>query len=111
MIRDLDDVVRTRADELFRQHQQAIYQRTDRIFSGLMLLQWAAAILAAWWISPLTWAGSESWVHVHVWAAVFLGGAVTILPVSLGVLRPGRASTRYVIAIGQMLMSALLIHL
>ena len=45
------------------------------------------------------------------WAAWLLGGAITALPVGLAVLRPGRTSTRHVIAAGQMLMSALLIHL
>src|SRR4029079_17873885 len=49
--------------------------------------------------------------HPHVWAAFFLGGAVTAFPVFLALRRPGNAFTRHVIAVGQMLMSALLIHL
>src|SRR5207237_2457895 len=50
-------------------------------------------------------------VHLHVWAAVFLGGIITIFPVSLALLRPGETFTRYTIGVAQMLMSALLIHL
>ena len=45
---------------MFEEHQQAIYRRTDRIFLFLMPLQWLAAIGMAFWISPLTWAGSAS---------------------------------------------------
>src|ERR1041385_7089228 len=47
MIPEPNENIRKRADQLFREHQQAIYRRTDAIFAGLMLLQWAAAIAAA----------------------------------------------------------------
>ena len=50
-------------------------------------------------------------MHPHVWSAVVLGGVLSFFPMVLAVLRPGRASTRYVIAVAQMLWSALLIHL
>ena len=45
------------------------------------------------------------------WAAVFLGGAISSFPILLALLKPGRAPTRYVISVAQMLWSALLIHL
>jgi signal transduction histidine kinase len=99
------------AESLYRQHMQDIYGRTDRMFAKLMFLQWAAAIVFALWVSPLAWAGSDSRTHVHVYAAIFLGGAISALPIALAILHPGAASTRYTIATAQMLMSALLIHL
>src|SRR6185503_1797814 len=86
-------------------------RRTDRLFAGLLLFQYAAAVAAALWISPYTWIGDQNRVHVHVWAAIFLGGAITSLPVVLALLRPGEVLTRHTIAIAQMLTSALLIHL
>jgi len=64
-------------------------------------------IAAALWISPRTWAGAASQVHVHVWLAVFLGGAITSLPVFLTIVRPRDAFTRYTVAVCQMLMSSL----
>ncbi len=76
-----------------------------------MVLQWIAGIVFAVWISPLAWAGATSRTHIHVWSAVFLGGAICLFPSMLGIFRPGRASTRYTIAAAQMLMGALLIHL
>ena len=100
-----------RAATLFEEHQQAIYRRTDRIFVFLMPLQWLAALALALWTSPLTWAGNVSAVHPHVWTALLLGGTVTIFPVLLALAQPGSTVTRHVIAVGQMLMSALLIHL
>ncbi len=111
MSSELAALIGRRADALFLEHRQSIYQRTDRLFAGLMALQWVAAIAAAYWVSPLTWSGRYSQTHVHVWAALFLGGAITLFPVCLALIRPGRASTRNVIGVGQMLMSALLIHL
>ena len=105
------DAASSRITELFRVHQQDIYKSTDRMFAVLMTLQWIAGIVAAYLISPKTWIGSTSQTHIHVWAAIFLGGAISSLPIILAVTRPGRSSTRYTIAVGQMLMGALLIHL
>ena len=101
----------SRASELFREHQQDICKRTDQMFAVLMTIQWLAGIVAAYLISPKAWIGSTSQTHIHVWAALFLGGAISSLPIFLAVTRPGRPSTRYVIAVGQMLFGALLIHL
>src|SRR5438094_5157232 len=100
-----------RVAALASRQQQLIYRRTARLFAGLMLFQWLAGIAAALWISPRTWAGPESQVHSHVWAALYLGGMITALPVFLALTQPGSALTRHVIAIGQMLTSALLIDL
>jgi signal transduction histidine kinase/DNA-binding response OmpR family regulator len=81
------------------------------MFAWLMLVQWVAGIIVALVISPRTWAGSESRVHFHVWIAILLGGAINCFPVYLAFFHPGARFTRYTIATGQMLMSALLIHL
>ncbi len=102
---------RSRAEELFERHRQSICARTDRLFASLMLLQWLGAVVLACWISPRTWAGPQSSVHMHVWLAIFFGGAITLYPALLAVTRTGRAYTRHVIAAAQMLMSALLIHI
>src|SRR5258706_16356743 len=100
-----------RAERLFRDAQGEIHRQTDRLFAGLMGFQWVAGILFALWIAPVTWYGTVSRTHVHVWAAIILGGIISLFPALLGLLRPGRASTRYAIAVAQMLMGALLIHL
>jgi signal transduction histidine kinase len=100
-----------RVDSLLGEYQRDIYRRTDRLFAWLMGLQWVAGIIFALWVSPLAWSGIVSSVHLHVWAAVVLGGLVSVFPALLAVMRPGELSTRYTIAVAQMLMSALLIHL
>jgi two-component system, sensor histidine kinase and response regulator len=100
-----------RADDLFAKHQLEIHRRTDRLFASLMVLQWLAGIVFALWVSPLAWYGAVSRTHVHVWAAVFLGGAICLFPALLGLLRAGATSTRFTIGVAQMLMGALLIHL
>jgi signal transduction histidine kinase len=110
---ELDPAVsaRRRADILLGEYQSDIYHRTDRLFAWLMGFQWIAGIVFALWVSPLAWSGTSSRIHLHVWAAVVLGGIVSLFPALLAVLRPGQPSTRYTIAVAQMLMSALLIHL
>jgi len=106
-----DPVVAARAVELCQDYEHKIHVRTDRLFAGLMALQWVAGVLFALWVSPLAWAGGTSRTHLHVWAALFLGGLLSVFPAALALLRPGERSTRYVIAVAQMLMGALLIHL
>jgi two-component system, sensor histidine kinase and response regulator len=101
----------SRAAELVAQHQNRIYAQTSRLFTILMIVQWLAGIAAALWISPRTWAGATGYVHLHVWLAIFLGGAITSLPVFLTVIRPTDTFTRHTVAVCQMLMSSLLIHL
>src|SRR5688500_623620 len=106
-----DPVVTARADEPFAQYQREIHSRTDRLFAGLMAFQWLLGIVFALFVSPLAWQGASSRTHLHVWAAVVLGGTISLFPALLAVFRPGLPSTRYIIAVAQMLMSALLIHL
>src|SRR5260221_2026571 len=108
---DFTEDMTPRASELVVEHQNRIYTQTSRLFTILMLVQWVAGIAAALWISPRAWAGATSQVHLHVWLAVFLGGAITSLPVFLTLVRPRDAFTRHTVAVCQMLMSRLLIQL
>jgi signal transduction histidine kinase len=103
--------VAPRSCELFEEYRNDIYVQTDRLFAGLMVFQWLLGLVFALWVSPLAWYGPLSRTHVHVWAALIVGGVISLLPALLGLFRPGRSSTRFVIAVAQMLMGALLIHL
>ena len=105
------DGVEARAKVLFEAHSQRIARGADRLFAALLLLQWAGALGVAIWVSPRAWAGELSRVHEHVWTALLLGGWIAVPTSALAILRPGRVATRYAVAIGQMLMGALLIHL
>ena len=100
-----------RAGEIYGRQLDQGYRAIDRLFAVLLPLQWLAAVLVAWLVSPYTWVGEQSWVHAHVWAALFLGGLTVSLPVALIALRSGRESTRLVIGVAQMLLGSLLIHL
>ena len=108
---DSDCPVDERARAHFQHARDKIYRQTDRLFANLMIVQWLAGIAAALIISPRTWIGAASQTHWHVWAAIFLGGAITGFPGFLARKYPGRALTRHTIAVAQMLFSALLIHL
>src|SRR5260370_6492422 len=100
-----------RAEERFQAHRLEIVTWTDRFFARLMVGEWLFGIFFALVLSPYAWEGKVRTVHVHVWLAVFLGGAISALPIALAVWRGGWVVTRHVIAAAQMLWSALLIHL
>src|SRR5271170_4406747 len=73
----------------FQDHCRKVWQRTDRMFMGLLIVQWLAGIGVALWISPLTWIGATSSVHLHVLVAIFLGGASAAVPALLAWFYPG----------------------
>lgn len=105
------DDLRAAADALLGRHQRSIWARADRLFAGLLTFEWLAGITLACTLSPRTWAGATSALHPHVWAAIFLGGLIAAWPAYAALAMPARASTRHAIALAQMLMSALLIHI
>ncbi len=86
-------------------------RHTGRLFAKLFVGQWLGGLVLAAWISPLAWEGSEAAAHPHVWSAFWLGGLIAALPIYLGLRRSGELLTRHVIAVAQMLVGALLIHL
>ncbi len=111
LVTQLSNPLKARSEELFKEHLQSLYKRTDRLFAVLLICQWLAGIVIALVVSPLTWTGTHSEIHIHVWAAIFFGGAITIWPIYLAWKRPGQIITRHIIAISQMLFSALFIQL
>jgi len=100
-----------RAGELLSAQLTARRAKVDRMFAGLLTLQYVAGIFAAFVVSPYAWEGKERALHTHVWIAILGGAGIVILPILLAIFRPGTALTRHVIAASQMLSSALLIHL
>jgi hypothetical protein len=111
MTQTATEAIVQRAEARYEAHQQEILRTTDRTFAGVMIGQWIFAIVIALTFSPYAWQGKVRTVHMHVWIALFLGAAISSLPVALAWLRPGQPLTRHAVAVGQMLWSALLIHL
>lgn len=100
-----------RAEALFRDYQRNVYEKTDLIFGKLMPIQWLVSILIAFTISPYAWYAQEAEIHPHVLGAIIVGGLITIPPTFLAYKYPGKTFTRYIIAVCQILMSSMLIHL
>ena len=107
----MEKQVDIQAKVLFDHHMHEAYRRTDRLFAYLMVLQWVGCIILALVVSPKTWAGEFSQPHVHLYAALILGGLLTIMPVFLAFKLPGKVITRHTMVVCQVLYSALLIHL
>lgn len=101
----------TRTNELFAEQCRKVHTETHHIFIALLVLQWVGGIATAVIVSPTTWIGDASQVHVHLWASIVLGGIISSLPIFLALRYPQQTITRHVIAVSQMLWSVLLIHL
>src|SRR3954464_279827 len=87
------------AQALFEERRDRLFKRTDRLFGGLMAFQWIGGMIAALILSPKSWDGAQSHVHPHVWAAIFVGGLISLPPIMLALLRPGHLMTRQIISI------------
>lgn len=101
----------TKQKQALNNYQEEICASVDKRFAYLMVFQWVAIVLAALFISPKTWIGSSSATHIHVYAAIFIGALLNLVPAYFGFTQPGKVFTRHIIATGQMLTSALLIHI
>lgn len=100
-----------RAKEIFNEQLEQIHRSTDYVFAWLLLGQWAFAVVLALVVSPLAWEGLNRAIHLHVWIALILGGVIALPAALLGFFARGKTFTRHAIAIAQMLIGALLIHL
>ncbi len=98
-------------NELFRKRYESECQLVHRFMQWIMIGQWILGIAFALLLSPLTWIGQRSEVHVHVWAALLIGTSLSGSAILWIRMYPTHAHTRHVVAIIQTLWSALLIHL
>ena len=97
----------TRAERLYKRHQQIVYKHTDRIFAVLFPVQWIVGIGAAYLMTQRGWTNNQTGLH----GAILLWAVLSAWPTTLALLRPGASATRYVVTINQMLLSGLLAHL
>ena len=99
------------ADDLLAKAEDRVYLWGDRMFVGLLAFQWLCGVVVAFFWTSKTWNGAVSAVHPHFQAAVIVGGAILLLPFWLVRTKPCALETRLVIAVAQMLSSALLIDI
>lgn len=103
--------IRKNAQQIFVEKQKLIHKRTNQVFAYLMIIQWIAGIVFALVISPRSWIGETSYIHLHVYMAIILGFLIAVIPVVFTFTKPESTITKYIIAVSQMLFSVLLIHL
>ena len=94
---------------LLAEYRQEVWDFTDRLFLWLLLGQTVLAIVTALLTSPQPWDGPLGFPWL-AWKALGLGVVITALPLIAVYSRPGSGSTRREIAVGQGLMTSLLIH-
>lgn len=105
------DGMEGRASQLYRESRQRVFERTDKLFARLAVGQFVAGLVAAIWLTPLTYLGAKHELHVHVVLALVMGFLTAAPVIYLARYYAGKPYTRYAIASCQMLTSALLIHL
>lgn len=105
------NTIAKRSDEILEQQLFRVRSDTDRAFAVLFAAQWIFAVACAFFVTPRTWDGAQSSIHVHVWMSLFVGGLLSVGPITAALACPGTFASRNIVAIAQMLYSALLTHL
>lgn len=103
--------IAARTAALLRESEWQIHRSTDRMFGVLITLQWLGQAAVAAWLSEAAWHARGDGGPAHIWVALFVGACVvagTLLVISA---KPGAPISRYTMAVAQMMMAALLIHL
>lgn len=107
---DTAKVIVSRAMRRFERWQTEVHERTDRIFGRLFVGQWLFSIVVAAWVAPYIFDDERGGFHPHVVAAACLGLGVIAIPLLMIRNQPGTRVMRHVVAVCQMLLSGLIIH-
>jgi diguanylate cyclase (GGDEF)-like protein len=114
MIKDLRESAETAelnriTEENFRASFDARAAQVDRMMIWLLGAEWLGMIAVAAIIAPFSWDGNRGTVNPHLLAALLSGPAIILPIVGIALLYPAGSFARHAIAVGQMLVSALLI--
>lgn len=97
--------------ESFDKSLQVMNAQHDKVFAVLFIFQYLFSVAIAYSAFPVTWTGGQSSIHIHLYAAVFLGALIVFGPVAMILQKPGRRLNQWVVTFSQMMFSILLIHL
>lgn len=95
-----------RSEAFYRRQEESVYQRADRIFSIFLPLQWIAAVIAVFFLKD-----SDNNLHPHIWETIFFSGIIALVPLFSILKFPAAKFTRHIVAVSQILMAGLFIHL
>lgn len=101
----------SRIDRLLQEWQAQRDQSTHRLMLRVGWVQWIGCVLLALFLTPYTWVGQSSSIHLHVWIALITGGLLVAYPAWC--VRRKLPGQRAVMActVAQVTFSCLLIHL
>ena len=107
---DIQDAVATKADEIILEFHRAHYAKFDRLFIWLLALQWLALPLVSYLVFKENRAFVLAEGKTRLYLPMLIGFIAIVCPIVLYRKRPGDFLTRHSIALAQMVLSGLLIH-
>ena len=81
-----------RATVLFDELHLRIFEQTDRLFAGLMVVQWIGGMSPRFVCRPRPRPVARLDQHSRL-AAIFVGGTLAVLPIGMVLMYPGQAAT------------------
>lgn len=108
---EVAELISAKTQSIFDQLVHKNYADCDHMFAVLLFIEWLGGVLTALLVSPTSWEGVSASAHIHVMLSIWLGMAIIILPIGLAWFYSGSMLTRQTIAVAQLLMTGLIIHL
>ncbi len=94
-----------------RRYWRSEYTRIDSIFLKFLMAQFFGLIFVALLYTPQTWIGELADTHNHIYGSLTIALLLVLMAVLAALSRPGSRRSRYAIAIAQLGLSSVLIHL
>jgi two-component system sensor histidine kinase/response regulator len=107
---DADEAFIARTRDVVSEHLGNNSAETSRLFAILLSLQWIAGVALAFWLGSNARSTASGVPHLQIWLMIFLGGAIIGLPLDAALRRSRSAATRHTVALGQVLLSGLLVY-
>src|SRR4051812_27329821 len=100
-----------RSQVLFQLRQRGVQAKVDALFAWLLIVQWAVLMGCAVFAPAGAWLQGTFRSAGNVRVAVLIAGLIYTLPILFGFVHRGETTTRHLIAIAQLVTSALLAHM
>jgi methyl-accepting chemotaxis protein len=97
--------------KIYTEERDRLCATYNRMIGGALVVGWLGVVLYTFLTSPSAWSASQSAAHPNLKTAVVLGFLVGGLPGLFGLLLSKAKPAPYILAVGQMLLVGLLVHL
>ena len=97
-------------ESTYQKARASLLRANNQLFGRILIASWLATTVVAYFVSPRTWVGEQSFLHPHVALALILGFFVAAVPGFLVIKYSDKVWASHLVGVGNMLVTGLLVH-